>query len=92
MESIPTLYEAAQIYAFFCLVTSLSILAINARLLYLVQPFALVGNVSYLVTTLITSFIFAPVFFIILIMFGQVYKDSIINTLLQYVDDDDEEF
>jgi len=90
MESLPTLYEAAQIYAFFCLVTSLSIGVINGHLLWLVRPWGFAGSFSYMVTTVLVAFLFAPMFFIILLMFGNVYKQSILASLLQYTDDDDE--
>jgi hypothetical protein len=90
MESLPTLYEAAQLYAFFSLVTALTVCVINGQLLWLVKPWGLSGSMSYILTTLIVSFLFAPMFFIILLLFGRVYKESIFGSLLQYVEVDDE--
>lgn len=89
MESLPTLYEAAQLYAFFSLVTSLSIAAINARLLWLVKPFGFAGNISYMVTTITVSFLFAPMFFFILLFFGEIYKNAIFASLLQNTNNDE---
>lgn len=90
MESLPTLYEAAQLYAFFSLVTSLSIAVINARLLWLTKPFNWTGSISYMVTTVTVSFLFAPMFFFILLFFGEIYRNAVFASLLQYVDNDDE--
>ena len=90
MESLPTLYEAAQLYAFFSLVTALTIGVINGQLLWLVRPWGLSGSLSYMLTTIVVAFLFAPMFFIILLLFGRVYKESIFGSLLQYVDNDDE--
>ena len=90
MESLPTLYEAAQLYGFFCLVTALSIGVINFRLLLMVRPFGFVGSMSYMITTFIVSLIFAPMFFIVLIFFGEVYKDAIFTSLLKQGDNENE--
>lgn len=89
MESLPTLYEAAQLYAFFSLVTALTITVINTQLLWLVRPFGIGGSMSYMITTLIVSFLFAPMFFVILVAFGEVYRAAIFTSLLKYVDDDE---
>ena len=89
MESLPTLYEAAQLYAFFSLVTALTIGAINGQILFELQPWGLMGSLSYMVTTVVVAFLFAPVFFIILLLFGGVYKKAIFNSLLKYVEDDE---
>ena len=90
MEFLPTLYEAAQLYAFFCLVTSLTIGVINGQLLWLTRPFGWAGNFSYMLTTIMVSFLFAPMFFFILLFFGEVYRSAIFSSLMQYVDTDDE--
>jgi hypothetical protein len=87
MESLPTLYEAAQLYAFFSLVTSLSIAVINARLLWLTKPFEFSGNVSYMITTLVVSFLFAPMFFFILLFFGEIYKKAVFASLINIKSD-----
>ena len=90
MEFLPTLYEAAQLYAFFSLVTALSIGVINGQLLWVVRPWGLSGSLSYMLTTILVAFLFAPVFFIILLLFGRVYREAIFTSLLQYVDNDEE--
>jgi len=90
MEFLLTLYEAAQVYAFFCLVTSLTIGVINGQLLWSIRPFSWAGNFSYMLTTITVSFLFAPVFFFILLFFGEVYRSAIFSSLMQYVDTEDE--
>lgn len=89
MELLPTLYEYSQIYAFFSLVTALTVLVINAQLLWLVKPFGFAGSLSYLITTLVVTFLFAPVFMFILIFYGEVYKSSITVSLLKNIDHDE---
>ena len=86
MESLPTLYEAAQLYAFFSLVTSLTVGVINAQILWLVRPFGFAGSLSYLVTTLVVTFLFAPVFMFIIMFYGEVYKAAISASLFKNID------
>ena len=89
MESLPTLYEAAQVYAFFSLVTSITVGVVNGQLLLLLRPFGVAGSISYMMTTIITAFLFAPMFFIILLAFGETYRAAIFSSLLKNVDDDE---
>ena len=89
MEFLPTLYNAAVWYAFFCLVTTLSMLVVNVEIVHkLGYPFGPWGTASYLLTSLFLSFIFAPAFFLILILFGDTYKAAVIKTLLDMASDD----
>jgi hypothetical protein len=89
MEFLPTLYDASVWYAFFCLVTALAMLVVNVEIIHkLDYPFGGWGTASYLLTSLFLSFIFAPAFFLILMLFGETYKVAVIKTLSEIRKDD----
>ena len=91
MEFLPTLYESAQWYAFFCIVTALTVAIINIKYLYQIRPgFGLSGTLTYLLTTMSVGFVFAPIFVLILLFFGEVYNAAIINVLSSDSDETEE--
>ena len=91
MEYLPTLYEAAEWYAFFCLVTALTVAVININVMVKVRPgFDISGTITYLLTTMLVGFIFAPVFVLILLFFPEVYNTAITTVLCDETDENDE--
>lgn len=90
MEFLPTLYEAAEWYAFFCLVTALTLAVINLNYIYKIRPgFGISGTFSYLITTILVGFIFAPIFALILLFFSEIYNTAIITVLCDDSDEND---
>lgn len=88
MESLPTLYEAAQLYAFFCLVTAICGGIINASVLMKLQVFKFTPSITYLLTTMFLCFIFAPIFFVIFILYGDSYKLALYTAMVAYFEKD----
>lgn len=69
-------------YLFFCSVTSIYAVIINIKVFIREQvagPF--LGILAYLLTTLILAFIGAPLFFVALIFYSEIYEESIVNSI-----------
>lgn len=91
MEFPQTLYDIASMYAFFSLVTCLTVVTKNTYYLHLIKPFGLTESISYLFTTGVIAFIFAPMFFIMLIFMADVYKEATITALISHIEEDEDE-
>ena len=62
-------------YAFFCLVTALSYIVLNMYYVWIFKPgFGKTGTLIYLLVTGLSTFIFAPVFFIVLIFCQNLFE------------------
>lgn len=76
--------EALRLYAFFCLVTSIGFMVLTASVFLEVKPsyFTWGSIFGYFGTTALISFLGAPVFFIIFIVYSKEYKEALYNHLV----------
>jgi hypothetical protein len=88
MEFLPIIFDIAKYYAFFCLVTAICFSLINFRYAIAVRPnWGVFPHLAFVTTVFIMAFILAPIFFIVLIGYSEVYKLAVIASLEK---DDDE--
>lgn len=89
MEFLPVIFELSRYYAFFCLVTTFCFVVLNMCYIWQIKPdFGTTGRIVYLAVIAVTTFIFAPVFFIVLIFYPEVYKAAVYANLSKQDDDE----
>jgi amino acid permease len=82
MEFLPIIFDLAKYYAFFCLVTAVCFALINFRYAIAIRPnWGVFPHLAFVTTIFISAFVLAPIFFVILMGYSEVYKAAIIVAL-----------